>query len=265
MDVSAQSAKSTVQTLPVETKPSPTVAKLPDGDDPLSLGNGLMLVRRQFEKASPATRTRVNLSWPEIKGSSDRKIARFNRRVESLVMKEAEDWIKPSREDLSIIRKWTNKSGSDAWPYINITYAVLLARSDFVCLVFEQDQYWSGAAHPHQSSFTINFDLKKGRPIKLEELFSSGTPWLDAIHLYCFDDLTKQLGEYADSLKQDIWALKPVKEHFTNWAISKEGMRVDFDRCAHFPCVTGKMTVLIPRQVFESYLTAEMRAVLSSD
>ena len=118
-------------------------------------------------------------------------------------------------------------------------------------LYLNVDSYGIGAAHGNQTSYAINYDLKRRRELQLSDVFEPHAKYLEFVSQYCMKDLTRR-STYVFSE-----ALRPRAEHFRSWNVTRAGIRFSFDRCAVLSCSEGEQQVVIP--------WADMNLILNSN
>lgn len=210
-----------------------------------SFTNGTRVVSRQMNESLKAKRLELSAEYPELTGGGN--YSGFNQLVKTRVAKELADFKKQmmgvSAADLKMLPEGMNN-------YIEIGYDVEYADNDLISVNFLEGNF-TGGAHPNYNYFTITYDLKNGRELKLAELFKPGAKYLEAVSAYATKDLQER--KEPDSgenlgLAQDLFAegATAKAENYQNWNITKKGLMFTFDPYQVGPYAAGSQTVIIP-------------------
>jgi Protein of unknown function (DUF3298)/Deacetylase PdaC len=210
-----------------------------------SFTNGAQITSRQINESVKTKRLDLSAEYPELTGGTNS--AGFNQLVKSRVAKVLADFKKQmmalSAEDLKMLPQGVNN-------YMDIGYNVEYADNDLISVSFLEGNF-TGGAHPNYSYFTITYDLKNGREVKLAELFKPGANYLEAVSAYATKDLQGRKVPDSDEnmgLAQDIFAdgATPKAENYQNWNITKKGLMITFDPYQVGPYAAGSQTVIVP-------------------
>ena len=209
-------------------------------------GGRLRILSDQFQLKSKRLRYKIDVVYPQIDGSDDPHIRRLNQRLEQLV-RDQSDWpLRPSRTDLRYYReKWP-----EAFNEVYIEYEIVLATDSVLSIYFNVESYGIGAANGFQHSFVVNYDLSLGKELKLSDVFTPRSKYLEFVSRYCFDELSKQSGFMFED------ALAPHALNFESWNITRDGIRFNFDKCKIFGCADGQHAVEIPFANLKEFLNA---------
>jgi hypothetical protein len=211
----------------------------------VSFTNGTQITDGHISESVKAKRLDLSAEYPELTGGAN--TAGFNQIVKTRVTKELADFKKQmlglSAADLKMLP-------ADVTNYIDIGYSVEYADNDLISVSFLEGTF-SGGAHPNYNYFTITYDLKNGREIKLSELFKPGAKYLQAVSAYATKDLQSRKMPDSDEnmgLAQDIFAdgAKPTAENYRNWNMTKKGLMFTFDPYQVGPYAAGSQTVIVP-------------------
>jgi hypothetical protein len=211
----------------------------------LSFTNGTQVVNRQISESVKAKRLDLSAQYPELTGGTN--AAGFNQLVKSRVTKELAAFRKQmaglSAEDLKMLPQGTNN-------YMDIGYNIEYADNDLISVSFLQGNF-TGGAHPNYNYFTITYDLKNGREVKLSELFKPGANYVEAVSAYAINDLQSRKMPDSDEnmgLAQDVFAegAAAKAENYQNWNLTKKGLMFTFDPYQVGPYAYGSQTVIVP-------------------
>jgi len=176
----------------------------------------------------------ISVEYPQLEGGGGANVARFNEMISAKATKDTAAY----RQDF--------RGGSNGSEF-NLSYEVGLANDDLVSIDLIYYFYYGGAGQRNAVSETINYDLKRGRTIKFEELFRPGSDYEKRVSDYCLRDLKKQY-------KDEEWAteerLQLSVEHVVGdeekWMIAPEGLNLIFDSAEIGPPGAGHATVVVP-------------------
>jgi hypothetical protein len=211
---------------------------------------GLKLIRKNINEESKKPRYSVKVEYPQVEGSSDPRIEKFNRHILALVSKQINTF-KGEAVEAGI-----GLPDSDVGSGLQIDYEVTLATSKLISITFTASPYMAGAAHPNHYALVVNYDLAAGKPIVLADMFRPNSDFLRAISSYCIAQLKKRLGEFSDP----DWinggaSAKP--ENYTNWNITRNGILITFDPYQVAAYAVGAQTVVVPYEVLRGLLAAD--------
>ncbi|HEV8134011.1 MAG TPA: DUF3298 and DUF4163 domain-containing protein [Pyrinomonadaceae bacterium] len=122
---------------------------------------------------------KVDVSYPQLSAPViTPAMAELNRLIESRVNKA--------------IKEFEPESYSNA--YFDTTYNVLFADDEKVSLELNEDSY-AGGAHPSESFWTVNYDLKANRELTLEDVFKPGDEYKTTIAEFVAKDINRRAEE----------------------------------------------------------------------
>jgi hypothetical protein len=107
---------------------------------------------------------------------------------------------------------------------------------------FDIKTYYTGAAHPTDTSQTATFDLQTGQTLTLPELFIPNVDYLDAISKYCI----AELGARAIGFQGFELGATATLQNYHNWNITVDGLMITFDEYQGAPYAAGPQIVVIP-------------------
>ena len=233
----------------------------PNGEKPMpfslqeqevNLSGGMKLITKERKEESKKQHYEIDLFYPLIEGANDERAAGFNKAV----LKIIEDGIKDFKTSAADAYDKTNK---DAPPSsLSLAHDISLANDDFISVVFTESVYSSGAAHPSSFFLTLNYDLQKGREVKLADLFNSGTSYIQVISNYCLKSLTSQLKK-IDALDEETvkTGAGADAENFKKWSVTREGLLFSFDPYQVAAYAAGPQEVLIPYAVLKGIMKTD--------
>ncbi len=207
------------------------------------------VIKRQLSEASKKESWNITVDYPEISLAENKSSAGFNRNSKALIM----DRVNAFKKQISEDKAFNKATLPEGFGYdLNIGYSVEFFNKDLISVLFEASEFTNGA-HPNHWSFTLNYDLKNSRPLKLVDLFKNGSGFLAVISATSIDQITKEQGDSADSdwIKQG--AGKDIN-NFRAWSITKKGLKFIFDPYDVAPYAAGSFTTVVPYEYFDSDL-----------
>lgn len=171
---------------------------------------------------------------PVMQGQ-DPRVTKFNAEVTALIMQE----VKKFRDGLADLPATPISAGSS----FENDYAIVSPPGDILSLNFGFYAYSDGAAHPYSYTLTYTYDLQRGEPIRLEQLFLPGADYLGRIAAYCQQELSQR------DIGFDSWVVNgadPAPENYRNWNITPDGLLIHFDPYQVAAYAAGPQKVLIP-------------------
>lgn len=228
----------------------------PDGSGELSFylieqhvnfSGGLKMVAKQIKEENKKRQYMLAAEYPQIEGSANPGVEKFNQEVSSFVNAEVNEWKATAGRDPGGEDEGLGAGDDD----MSIRYDVMLATDDLASIAFYVSVYNHGAAHPNSYSKVVNYDLKNGHSLKLADLFQSNSKYLEAISSYSINDLKRQSkkgGEDEPLLDdQSIEEGASAKEdNYRSWNITSKGLLITFDAYQVGPYAAGPQTVVIP-------------------
>lgn len=202
----------------------------------------LKLVTRSFAEKNRRGQPlyEISVEYPQLEGSADASVARFNELIRDKIKKDAS-----FRDEF----RGGAEGASDGSEY-DLSYGVGIATDDLVSVDFISYFHYAGAGERDAVSETFNYDLKRGRVIKFEELFRPGSDYEKLISDYCLRDLKNQ---FKDDEQMTDELLKLHVENVVGddrkWAITPDGLDVIFDSAEIPPAGGGETNVIVPYSV----------------
>lgn len=150
--------------------------------------------------------------------------------------KNVSDWDAPV--DLSDMK-------SGLW----INFEEYFLNNNCLSLKINVSEYYLGAAHPNNYSYSLNYNLNKAEEINLGNLFSvNQNQYLSRLSDLVLLDLEKQFEDLeimpdASMLKSGTEA---KEDNFKNFNLSQESLIFNFDQYQIAPYAAGEFKVVIP-------------------
>jgi len=202
------------------------------------------ITTREIKESIKAKKAELSAEYPELSGGEG--VVGFNQVAKAKVMKSLTEFKKMLAGETAADIKLLGQMGN----YVDIGYDVEYADDDLISVSFGEDTF-TGGAHPNQNTFTLTYDLKAGRELKLADLFKPGSKYLATIADYSLRDLkARKDAESGENLglAQDIFeeGAEPTSDNYRNWNITKKGLLITFPPYQVGAYVFGTQTVIIP-------------------
>jgi hypothetical protein len=120
------------------------------------------------------------------------------------------------------------------------SYEILFSDENLVSIRFHDMTYSYGAAHPLESYFSVNYDLKRGAAVPIASLFRPGSRFMRRLIGLSKSKLDEQkVFTFPDAIETEL-------SRHLEWNVTANGLVINFDRCAVAGCADGERSVLIP-------------------
>jgi len=214
------------------------------------------ITTREFKESIKAKKAKLSAEYPELSGNANAE--GFNVLAKAAVMRSLAGF----RKDLAAFTAADIKStDSELGNYIDIGYDVAYADDDLVSISFGEDTF-EGGAHPNQGTFTLTYDLKAGREVKLADLFKPGAKYLAKIADFATHDLQGRKdpdsGEnmgFATDIFED--GAKPTADNYRCWNVTKKGLLITFPPYQVSAYAYGTQTVIVPYSALRDIARAD--------
>ncbi|REJ78849.1 MAG: DUF3298/DUF4163 domain-containing protein [Acidobacteria bacterium] len=197
-----------------------------------------------IKESSDSKRFDIDVSYPALNDRSAMAGA-FNKAAKEHAMASVTEFRtmidEMTDEDRKVLPDGVNYT-------LDLGYEIEHADESLISVSFGISTY-SGGAHPNHWTSTLNFDRKEMKELRLGDLFKSNSGYLNKISEIAIEDLTKQMGNFAD----EDWISRgagPDEANFESWAISKKGLLFFFDPYEVGPYAAGGFEVVIPFEKF---------------
>ena len=215
----------------------------PSNSEIFLAGGPARIVADELRLKNQRLRYEVEMRYPQIIDSSDPHLKSLNERIRRFAVERYQWALNPSRKDLLRYKQ----TFPEAFNSVELDYEIEVANDSFLSIYFNSFNYGIGAAHSVQTSYTINYDLKLHRELKLADLFNPNSRYLEFIALYCMHEL------------KPMEPITPNATTFASWNITEAGIRFNFDACTLKGCADGAQKVTIPFSALQPFLKqAEM-------
>ena len=199
------------------------------------------IVKMGLGKASVKPKYEFSFNYPEIKDfkTNVTGMNMFNKHIKGI--------IQASNDTFTVwMADWdTTTTNHEMGSYYEANDSVFYASNNLISILYYESWYFSGAAHPNNSNFSVNYDLDAGKEITLKDLLKSG--WESKISAVCIGELEKQKKELG--IEPAGWLEEgagPKAENFKVFNIAKGGLVITFPTYQVGSYVEGPSEVFIP-------------------
>ena len=236
-------------------------------------GDGLELAEASITERSEKRKYKIEIRFPQLKGRRSRNADKFNRAVRALAAREARDlrhaYAGPPRRPATRSETW-----EDFYESLSGRYEFIHFADRLVSLRFTLHAQSRGAAHAVQFHRVLNFDLKSGRALRLDDIFKPGARHLQALADYSIADLKRQdeeehrrevarlTAEGRPAAHAGVRTLDPEfqsgagpeADNYHTWNLAAEGVVVTFAACKVLGCAAGAREVIVPFAALDAML-----------
>jgi hypothetical protein len=218
--------------------------------------NGAHFTTLELKETIQAKKAHLSAEYPQLIGATN--AAGFNLAAKTVVNRAFADF----RKTMALFTAADIRSTpADLGNYLDLGYSIDYADGDLVSMQILTDEF-TGGAHPNQGFYTLTYDLKAGREVRLADLFKPGTAYLRTIANYCAKDLQSRKDPDSGENRQlatDIFAdgVKPTADNFQNWAVTKKGLLILFPPYQVASYADGPQNVIVPYSALKSVARAD--------
>jgi hypothetical protein len=184
----------------------------------------------------------IEINQPELVNAGEAG-ADFNAMVEQLLVTQVEYF----KANVIIQQDTQTQAGLSTY---SIDFNLYRQDSRFVSLLFIEEIYYFGAAHPGRQHYPLNYSLTEARFYELADLFLPGSPYIYTLAETARQELIYSLG--ADAIFES--GLLAVPENYARWNITPNGLLITFGEYQVTAYANGAPQVLIPYSVLEPYI-----------
>lgn len=159
----------------------------------------------------------VEVEYPELQGISKPGIQdKINGQIKTGVYNQIAGFQAANASNLPL-------GDPDLKSSLDGSFDALLVTKSFFSALMSYSDYSAGAAHPNNYLMALNFDLKTGDAVKLDQLLRSLNPsagYAERLGKYVKDDIVRQFGSSEDSI--DF-------EGYLNFTLDTKKLSIHFD------------------------------------
>ena len=176
----------------------------------------------------------ITAEYPQLQGAGA-NVSKLNDAVRAYVTTKTADYKK---------QFGTGEGGGGE---LHLSYYVSFADDSLVSIDFSDYWFYFGAGSRMAASTTFNYDLARGRELKLSDLFKPSSDYLKIISDACKRDLQRQFkGESSPDAERIAGSVEDVVGDEKKWLVSRDGFVVVFDSMQFGPSGSGEYTVTVP-------------------
>lgn len=207
----------------------------------INLSGGRQFETRTIERHSTKKRFSLAVEYPQLAGDDSAAAQNFNREALRLVNRD----IQPYLEDKRDLEKEKHPHWKNVEEYHNISHKVIFASDEVISVLFYAEGYSWGAAHGYHYPLVLNYDLKRGRVLKLADLFKPDSKPLQTMERYCLEDLSRQLDRTPEQIQAWSGRTKPTPENYRAWVLTPQGLVIIFEEYQVTSYTGGEPKVMI--------------------
>lgn len=179
----------------------------------------------------------VSVKYPKIHGYENSHSEKaFNTLIKGYMDKRVKEFknsfSKADAEDEGVIRPWD----------LTIIYETKYQGSLMYCVIFPGGEY-TGGAHPNPEFWSVVFNLKSGKRLKLVDIFKPGSAYLQKISQYCIKELIERKVSDENWVKTGAEA---KDENYQDFYLTEKGLVVVFTQYQVAPYASGNVEVVVP-------------------
>jgi hypothetical protein len=183
----------------------------------------------------------IQVLYPQIVGIENEQS--FNKMIKEFIENLVKEFKSLTEEPVKGYPGISNILGVD--------YTFTYADENVISIVFSVYEYFIGAAHGNVGYRCMNFNVKTGRELRVQDVFKSDD-YLRRISEYCTKKLKEKL---EDNLF--VEGLEPKEENYEDWAVTKMGLLFIFPPYQVASYADGTQEVLIPYKELEDLFRKE--------
>jgi Protein of unknown function (DUF3298) len=228
-------------------QPTPTAPAIPTAlpqpsQTPPPLYLSVTLTSAPMEETNQELHYKATAQIPNLQGSQDSRVVKFNNEMTELTQEEIAKF-----KDNARVAYLTPGSHGSAF---DEKYTLLSTPGNVLSLKLDIYNSIAGAAHPTTHTRVVNYDLEAGLDLTLDQLFLSGSNYLEMIANYCIAQLkTRNIGFEAFAT-----GAQPTLENYSNWNITPDGLLITFDPYQVAAYAAGPQLVTVPYAELQSII-----------
>lgn len=199
-----------------------------------TLSNAPSLITKTIQEEIDSPKYTLDIKYPFLESGD--QAGRFNTLIEEIITSQIDELVSAANEN----EAWRLETIPDMASGLFIDNTITLADDNVISVYLSVSPFIAGAAHPGYYSRTLNFDMKRGESLTLQDLFLAESDYLGIISAYCVNDLLKR-----DALAYPVGA-EPTDDNYRNWNLGPAGLRITFDPYQVLPWASGTQEVVVP-------------------
>ena len=196
----------------------------------------------------------TKIHYPLLNSSNKALTKNFNNQIKQRLDKVIKHFIKslPKPSSLLKLKKSMKRPLTSGSNTLYVHYdAFYTDRFHVISVRFLVSYYHYGMAHPNSYFVTFNYDIRKQRTLRLNELFQS-PDYLTTLQTITRDKLRRKIvansGRQLDHFAKKILAegTEAKIENYQDWNLTPHGLLLNFSPYQVAPYAVGPITILIP-------------------
>ncbi|HZE68654.1 MAG TPA: DUF3298 domain-containing protein [Pyrinomonadaceae bacterium] len=225
-------------------------------EEPIHFSKSVEVVAKSIKETNKKLKYEIDVEYPQLLGLLSPGLEKFNREAGRVALREVSEFKKNMTEEK--VGEETPEESSSPGSSLDIGYSIALANDEVISILFDAGTYYRGAAHPNSNSLVMNFDVQKGRILKLADLFKPGVKYLQTLSVYAIKDLKRQSkAQGANGMLDDssiASGAAATERNYQSWTITKKGLGITFDSYQVGPYAAGPQYVLVPYAVLKDMI-----------
>jgi hypothetical protein len=184
----------------------------------------------------------INVDYPYLE-SSDASSLSFNQTAEKI-----------ATENVAAFKESLSPPTTDQSSGLEVTYDVLRSDSEYISVRFGVSAFLAGMAHPSYASRVLNWDVRNGKALVLDDVFKPKSGYLRTVANYCTSLLRRQK-------KLDFpTGAQPKDLNYVNWNINiNKGLLISYDPYQVGPWAAGRIECQVPLKTLSRILKEPKR------
>jgi Protein of unknown function (DUF3298) len=219
------------------------------GEFPVAFASDVRLVSKPVRESQKGRGKwggyEISGEYPQLLGTGA-SIPKFNEEVRAFVFKDVADYRKMFTEDAG--------QGGE----LDLSFYVEWADDSLVSIDFSRYFFYNGAGERNALSAAFNYDLARGRRLRLADLFKPSSGYLKAISDACNRELRRQFeGESFPDSARIAESVEAVAGDDAKWLAGREGLAFVFDSTEFGPPGSGEHRVVVPYSELKPYVRTD--------
>ncbi len=174
----------------------------------------------------------ININYPQVTGLNNSIEQGINKIVLDYVNTTSNNLISDSVADTTAVGAYN----------LSFNFTVEYKSKNLLSILMKGDEY-TGGAHPSPIIVTYNFDMNNGDELTLNEVFASGSSYLNTLSSLSNTMLVDSLG--VDDKDFIDGGTTPTVDNFKNFNFTDTGFKITFDAYQVAPYVNGTPDITI--------------------
>ncbi len=206
----------------------------------VDLQDSLTVVTASINEKNETNDWEVTAEYPQIAGLKDNSVLKkINDDIKAVVKRAVDDFKLAENDNTVEVGISEGKSSFD----IKYRSIVGAPNSNIISFSIVEGYYFATAAHPSATIVSLNYDLKTGNRLGLQDLFTGN--YLGVLSTQSRAMLKAKLGESSDVRTLDA-GTSAKEENFKVFFPTKDGLQIIFNEYQVASGAAGSQEILIP-------------------